>query len=291
MAIDTSSYPIPVARTVADLRAQIREWRSAGARIALVPTMGALHAGHLSLVDLAATQADKVKVIVSIFVNPTQFAPNEDFTAYPRTEAADAGKLAGKAHLIFAPNAAEMYPDGFSTTVSVSGVTEPLEGAARPTHFAGVATVVAKLLLQALPDIAIFGEKDFQQLLTIRRMTQDLNIPVEIIGGPIMREPDGLAMSSRNAYLSAQERQIAGKLNRILADTANAVAAGQPVAETLSKGADRIREAGFDQVDYLALCDARNLASLDRFDGQPARLLVAARIGKTRLIDNMPVSA
>src|SRR5690606_39193165 len=170
-------------------------WREDGHTVALVPTMGALHAGHISLVELAKQKADRV--IVSIFVNPTQFAPNEDFSAYPRTEAADAEKLEGKANLIFAPDAADMYPDGFSTTVSLTGVTEPLEGTFRPTHFAGVATVVAKLILRAMPDTAIFGEKDWQQLMVIRRMVTDLDIPVEILGGPIMREADGLAMSSR----------------------------------------------------------------------------------------------
>ena len=288
MPLDTTSYALPVARTVADLRATVTDWRKQGLRVGLVPTMGALHEGHLSLVDLVKTKADRT--IVSIFVNPTQFAPHEDLDAYPRTEAADAEKLAGRGDLIFAPNAAEIYPQGFSTTVSVSGVSEPLEGQARPTHFAGVATVVSKLLLQALPDIAAFGEKDWQQLQVIRRMVADLNIPVEILGGAILREADGLAMSSRNVYLSPDERKAAGQLNVILRETAAKVAAGAIIPEATGEGADRIRALGFDHVDYLEVRDA---ATLDIFPSGhitgPARILVAAKIGRTRLIDNMPV--
>jgi pantoate--beta-alanine ligase len=288
MSLDTKSYALPVARTVADLRAAVAGWRKAGLKVGLVPTMGALHAGHLSLVDLAKTKTDRV--VVSIFVNPTQFAPHEDLDAYPRTEAADAAKLAGKGDLIFAPNAAEMYPQGFSTTVSLSGVTEPLEGKFRPTHFAGVATIVSKLLLQTMPDIACFGEKDWQQLQVIRRMVADLNMPVEIVGGPILREADGLAMSSRNVYLSDSERKTAGQLNVILRETAAKVAAGAIIPDATREGADRIRAVGFDHVDYL---DVRDAASLADFPSgrvtSPARILVAAKIGRTRLIDNMPV--
>ncbi|KAB7740225.1 pantoate--beta-alanine ligase [Parvibaculum sedimenti] len=288
MTIDTTSYAIPVARSVASLRAVIADWRKQGLKVGLVPTMGALHSGHLSLVDLAKTKVDRV--VVSIFVNPTQFAPNEDFGAYPRTEAADAEKLAGHGDLIFAPSAAEMYHPGFSTTVSVAGVSAPLEGQFRPTHFAGVATVVAKLLIQALPDIACFGEKDWQQLAVIRRMAEDLDIPVEILGGAILREADGLAMSSRNVYLSEREREAAGQLNVILRETAAKVAAGTIIPEATSEGADRIRALGFDHVDYLEVRDA---ASLEIFPSghptAPARILVAAKIGRTRLIDNMPV--
>lgn len=288
MPLDTTSYAIPVARTVGDLRAAVSEWRQEGLRVGLAPTMGALHDGHLSLVDLVKTKADRA--IVSIFVNPTQFAPHEDLDAYPRTEAADAEKLGGRGDMIFAPNAAEMYPQGFSTTVSVSGVSEPLEGQARPTHFAGVATVVSKLLLQALPDVAAFGEKDWQQLQVIRRMVADLDIPVEILGGAILREADGLAMSSRNVYLSPDERKAAGQLNVIVRETAAKVAAGAIIPEATREGADRIRALGFDHVDYLEVRDA---ATLDIFPTGhitgPARILVAARIGRTRLIDNMPV--
>lgn len=288
MSIDRTSHAVPVARTVADLRAEVAQWRKDGLRIGLVPTMGALHEGHLSLVDLARSRADRV--IVSIFVNPTQFAPHEDFGAYPRTEAADAAKLDGRADLIFAPEAAEMYPQGFSTTVSVAGVSEPLEGQFRPTHFAGVATVVSKLLLQALPDIACFGEKDWQQLAVIRRMVADLDIPVEILGGAIRREADGLAMSSRNVYLSLDERKAAGQLNVILRETAAKVAEGAIIPEATREGIDRIRTLGFDHVDYLEIRDAASLAIFP--SGRvtaPARILVAAKIGRTRLIDNMPV--
>ena len=288
MALDTSSYKIPLARSVADLRTQVATWRADGLRTGLVPTMGALHDGHLSLVDLVKTKADRV--IVSIFVNPTQFAPHEDLDAYPRTEAADATKLTGRGDLIFAPTATEMYPHGYATTINLTGVTAPLEGEARPTHFAGVATVVAKLLLQALPDVAAFGEKDWQQLQVIRRMVADLNIPVEIIGVAILRETDGLAMSSRNVYLNADERKAAGQLNVILRDTAAEVAGGKPISAATADGTKRILALGFAHVDYLEVRDAASLAAFDT--DKPtgdARILVAAKIGRTRLIDNMPV--
>jgi len=289
MSLDTASYKIPVARSIADLRATVADWRKQGLSVGLVPTMGALHEGHLSLVELVKTKADRA--IVSIFVNPTQFAPHEDLDAYPRTEAADAAKLTGRGDLIFAPTPAEMYPDGFSTTVTLKGVTEPLEGQFRPTHFSGVATVVSKLLLQALPDVAAFGEKDWQQLQVIRRMVADLNIPVEILGGAILREADGLAMSSRNVYLSPDERKAAGQLNVILRETAAEVAAGALIHDATARGGERIRALGFDHVDYL---EVRHAASLESFASGKAsgdaRILVAAKIGRTRLIDNMPVS-
>ena len=288
MPLDTASHKVPVARNTADLRATVAAWRAKGETVALVPTMGALHEGHLSLVDLVRTKADRV--VVSIFVNPTQFAPHEDFSAYPRTEAADAAKLEGKADLIFAPDAADMYPEGFSTTISLTGVTEPLEGQFRPTHFAGVATVVAKLILRAMPDIAIFGEKDWQQLMVIRRMVADLDIPVEILGGPIMREADGLAMSSRNVYLTPEEREVAGQLNVILRETAASVASGTFIPDARKAGAAKILALGFGTLDYLEVREATSLAEFPsgRPTG-PARILVAAKIGKTRLIDNMPV--
>ncbi|MBP7649736.1 MAG: pantoate--beta-alanine ligase, partial [Phenylobacterium sp.] len=200
--------PLPIVRTVADLRSQVAAWRKAGETVGMVPTMGALHAGHLSLVTLAKTKA--VRVVASVFVNPTQFAPHEDFDAYPRDEAKDAGLLeSAGCDLLFAPSVAEMYAPGFSTTVTVSGVSEPLDGAARPGHFAGVATVVSKLLLQCGPDIAVFGEKDYQQLQVIKRLVADLDIPVEVIGAPTARAEDGLALSSRNAYLTPAEREAA----------------------------------------------------------------------------------
>ncbi|MBX3508331.1 MAG: pantoate--beta-alanine ligase [Parvibaculum sp.] len=288
MTLDTTSYAIPVARSAAALREAVARWRREGLTVALVPTMGALHDGHLSLADLGRQRADRV--IVSIFVNPTQFAPHEDFSSYPRTEAADAARLEGKAHLIYAPDAADMYPQGFSTTISLTGVTEPLEGTFRPTHFAGVATVVAKLILRAMPDIAIFGEKDWQQLMVIRRMVADLDIPVEILGGAIMREADGLAMSSRNVYLSPEERKAAGQLNLILRDTAASVAKGARISDATAEGARRILALGFDKLDYLEIRDAASLAAFpDDRPTAPARILVAAKIGKTRLIDNMPV--
>lgn len=288
MTLDTTSYAIPVARSAAALREAVARWRREGLTVALVPTMGALHEGHLSLADLGRQRADRV--VVSIFVNPTQFAPHEDFSSYPRTEAADAARLEGKAHLIYAPDAADMYPQGFSTTISLTGVTEPLEGTFRPTHFAGVATVVAKLILRAMPDIAIFGEKDWQQLMVIRRMVADLDIPVEILGGAIMREADGLAMSSRNVYLSPEERKAAGQLNLILRDTAASVAEGARISVATAEGARRILALGFDKLDYLEIRDAASLAAFpDDRPTAPARILVAAKIGKTRLIDNMPV--
>lgn len=288
MPLDTESYEISVARSAADLREAVAAWRKEGLSVALVPTMGALHEGHLSLVDQARKNADRT--IVSIFVNPTQFAPNEDFSAYPRTEAADAAKLEGKADLIFAPNADDMYPEGFSTTISLTGVSEPLEGTFRPTHFAGVATVVAKLILRAMPDIAIFGEKDWQQLMVIRRMVADLDIPTQILGGPIMREPDGLALSSRNVYLSPEERKSAGQLNVILRETAASVSNGASISDATAKGGKRILSLGFEKLDYLEIRDATSLAAFpDDRPTAPARILVAAKIGKTRLIDNMPV--
>ncbi|MES1991234.1 MAG: pantoate--beta-alanine ligase [Pseudomonadota bacterium] len=288
MALDTTSYKIPVARSVANLRATVADWRKAGLTVGLVPTMGALHDGHLSLVDLVKTKCDRA--IVSIFVNPTQFAPHEDLDAYPRTEAADAAKLGGRGDLIFAPTPAEMYPQGFSTTVSVAGVSAPLEGEMRPTHFAGVATIVSKLILQAMPDIAIFGEKDWQQLQVIRRMVADLNIPVEIVGGPILRESDGLAMSSRNVYLTPDERKAAGGLNIIVRQTATKIAGGASIPEATRESLDRIRALGFDHVDYLEVREAASLAPFPTGRvTSPARILVAAKIGRTRLIDNMPV--
>ncbi len=277
----------PVARSVAELRRIVAEWRAAGHKVALVPTMGALHDGHLALVREAQRHADKV--VVSIFVNPIQFGPNEDFDAYPRTLDADRAALATVgAALVYAPTVGEMYPEGFATTISVTGVSEGLCGATRPGHFSGVATVVTKLLLQAQPDAACFGEKDYQQLQVIRRFVRDLDIPVEIVGVPTVREADGLARSSRNAYLSVEERAAAPALHRTLSDTAAAIRAGAAVDAALEAGRRAILAAGFVSVDYLELRAAEGLAPLAALD-RPARLLVAARIGKTRLIDNIPV--
>lgn len=283
----TQGNSCAVARSVADLRARVRDWRAAGLTVALVPTMGALHAGHMSLVRLALTKADRV--VVSVFVNPTQFGPNEDFSAYPRQPEQDSAAIAAAGgHLVYLPTVEEMYPAGASTMVEVSGVSSGLCGDARPGHFRGVATIVTKLLLQALPDVAVFGEKDFQQLMVIRRLVRDLDIPVEIIGAPIVREADGLAMSSRNAYLSAEERPVAARIHAILTGTAAALAQGKPVAAACSDAATALLASGFRSVDYLELRDAETLAPVTELT-RPARLFVAAFLGRTRLIDNVDV--
>ena len=278
---------LPIVRSVAALRAQVAQWRKDGHRVAFVPTMGALHDGHLSLVKAGLAEADRV--LVSIFVNPTQFGPNEDFAAYPRQEEADVTKLerAG-AHAVYAPAVEEMYPDGASTTVHVAGVTDGLCGTFRPGHFDGVATVVSKLLNQAQPDIALFGEKDFQQLQVIKRLVRDLDLPVAIRGVATLREPDGLAMSSRNAYLSRGERAIAPALHRALLDAAAKLQDGAEAEAVLKEAVQAILAAGFTSVDYLELRAACGLAPLSRLD-RVARLLVAARLGRARLIDNIPI--
>jgi pantoate--beta-alanine ligase len=277
---------IPIVRTVAELRADRAKWRKAGEKIALVPTMGALHQGHLSLVALAKEKADRA--VVSIFVNPIQFGPREDFHLYPRDEAGDLAKLAAAgADLVFIPDVAEMYPAGFSTRINVGDLTEDLCGAARPNHFDGVATVVAKLLLQCAPDVAIFGEKDYQQLLVIRRMVRDLNLPVEILGGPIVREKDGLALSSRNAYLSPAERRIAPRLHQTIAQVAADLANGRGADDAAEAGRFKLEAAGF-RVNYVAVRDPETLKPLHG-PVKEARVLAAAFLGKTRLIDNLPV--
>jgi pantoate--beta-alanine ligase len=284
-----TAQPLPVVRNSLALRAAVGVWRAAGERIALVPTMGALHEGHLSLIRLGRVHADRV--VASVFVNPTQFAPTEDFDAYPRDEARDAALLAeAGCDLLYAPAVAAMYGPGFATQVKVSGVSEPLDGQARPHHFGGVATVVAKLLIQCGPDVAVFGEKDYQQLQVIRRMVQDLDLPAEIIGAPTARAEDGLALSSRNAYLSPGERPIAGRLNRVLAEAAEALRRGEAVAMVETRARKALIEAGFERVDYI---EARAADDLARLGPGPvagrARVLVAAWLGKTRLIDNMAV--
>jgi pantoate--beta-alanine ligase len=277
---------IPIVRTVAELRSELAKWRKAGEKIALVPTMGALHQGHLSLVALAKEKADRA--VVSIFVNPIQFGPREDYHLYPRDETGDVAKLAAAgADLVFIPDVAEMYPAGFSTRVNVGDLTEDLCGAARPNHFDGVATVVAKLLLQCAPEIAIFGEKDYQQLLVIRRMVRDLNLPVEILGGPIVREKDGLALSSRNAYLSPAERRIAPLLHQTIAQVAADLANGRGADDAAEAGRFKLEAAGF-RVNYVAVRDPETLKPLHG-PVKEARVLAAAFLGKTRLIDNLPV--
>ncbi|HEY5346752.1 MAG TPA: pantoate--beta-alanine ligase [Rhizomicrobium sp.] len=272
-----------IADSARALREILRGWQ--GRRIALVPTMGALHEGHLSLVRAARAQSDKI--IVSIFVNPAQFAPNEDFAAYPRDLPGDAQKLAG-ADLIFAPGVEDMYPKGFATGMTVGGPAQGLESDFRPHFFGGVALVVAKLLIAAAPHVAIFGEKDYQQLLVVRSMVRDLGLPVEIVGVPTLREADGLAMSSRNAYLSADERKVAGKMNVVLANAVARLRAGAAIAAVEAEASAALKEAGFDTVDYVAVRDAENLQAI-QIIAAPARILAAARVGRTRLIDNMPV--
>jgi pantoate--beta-alanine ligase len=269
------------------LKKMVNVLRGKGKRIALVPTMGALHAGHMALVTQAKAIADEV--IVSIFVNPIQFGPNEDLSRYPRQEAKDAALLdeAGVTAL-WLPDVATMYPQDFATTVSVARLGDGLCGAARPGHFDGVATVVAKLLSQVQPDIAIFGEKDWQQLAIIRRMVIDLNLGIEIVSAPIVRDLDGLALSSRNAYLSADERRAALALPHALQDAVTQIEAGAPFVATLDQAKDAILKAGFVSIDYVELVDAASLVPLQNLDRE-ARILAAARIGTTRLIDNFPV--
>lgn len=288
MTNDRNDTPLPIVRSVAELRAATASLRANGRTIGFVPTMGALHSGHISLGRIAKDRG--AAVVYSIFVNPTQFAPHEDFGRYPRTEGTDAAMLAreGVCDIIYAPDRAEMYPDGFATSVAVGGPSAGLETDFRPHFFGGVATVVSKLLIQVLPDFAVFGEKDYQQLQVIRRMTKDLNLPVEIVPGPTEREADGLAMSSRNAYLDPQQRQVAGKLNVILKDVIARVLAGDSPTHAASFGFGEVLAAGFDSVDYLEVRDAETLAVTENAD-RPLRVLVAAKIGGTRLIDNMAV--
>lgn len=274
-------------RDVDALRKAVAALRESGGRVALVPTMGALHAGHIALVAEAKRQAEHV--VVSIFVNPAQFAAHEDLDSYPRREAADAAMLkqAGVA-ILWAPEAGTMYPQGFASTIKVAGVSEGLDGAARPEHFDGVATVVAKLFNQVRPDSALFGEKDYQQLAVIRRMTRDLDLAIEIVSVPTQRDADGLALSSRNAYLSDEERMRARALPRALGEAARMMIERSDVEEALAAARATLQWAGFEGVDYVALCDAETLEPLTSLD-RPARILAAARMGTTRLIDNLPV--
>jgi pantoate--beta-alanine ligase len=253
-----------------------------------VPTMGALHAGHLAL--LAAARAKASRVAVSIFVNPAQFAPTEDFAKYPRDVAGDLAKIVagGGADLVYVPETAEMYPEGFATKIIPAGPARALESEARPHFFAGVATVVAKLFLQCRPDFAFFGEKDYQQLLVVKRLARDLDLGIEVIGVPTIREADGLALSSRNAYLSSEARAVAGSLNRVLASVGQRARSGIPPQQAEAEGAAALLEAGFERVDYIAIRDAENLEHI-RDLNRPARVLAAARVGSVRLIDNIPI--
>lgn len=276
-----------IVRTVAELRAQVADWRGEGCRVAVVPTMGALHAGHLSLIEAGLGVADRV--IVTLFVNPKQFNNPGDLDAYPRTEEDDAAKVAGAGgHLLYAPAPGEMYPAGFATTVSVTGVTEGLCGAFRPGHFDGVSTVVSKLFLQTGADAAMFGEKDFQQLHVVRRMARDLDISIDVIGCPTVREADGLAMSSRNARLSPEERRVAPGLAEALIAASGRLAKGEALDRVLADTSAAIVAGGFREVEYLELRAGEDLAPLPTAD-RPARLLVAAWLGNVRLIDNVPV--
>jgi pantoate--beta-alanine ligase len=280
--------PLPVDRTIAALRARLALWRGTGAKpIALVPTMGALHAGHLSIVREARKRAGRV--LVSIFVNPKQFAPNEDFQAYPRDQAADLAKLGDNgADAVFAPTVDEMYPPGFATSVDVGGPALDLEATTRPHFFGGVATVVAKLFVAATPDIALFGEKDYQQLLVIRRMVADLALPIEIVGYPTVREQDGLALSSRNAYLTPTDRAKAPRLYKALQNASVAIRSGMAgnVATTIAE--EELTKAGF-LIDYVKVRNAETLARVADPRAERMRLLAAAWLGKTRLIDNIEV--
>jgi pantoate--beta-alanine ligase len=280
---------LDIARTISDLRRQIGLWRGSGESEGLVPTMGALHQGHMALVR--AARAECHRVVASIFVNPKQFAPSEDLGSYPRREAADLEMLsASGADLVFIPPVDEIYPAQFATVVRVAGLTDVLCGAHRPGHFDGVATVVTKLLIQSLPDAAYFGEKDYQQLTVVRRLVRDLDIPARIVGVPTVREPDGLALSSRNAYLSPEERRIAPNLARVLRSIAGALAQ-QPaaVAFELARGYDELQNAGL-AIEYLEIRDAENLMPVTDEVTAPSRVFIAARLGRTRLIDNMPIT-
>jgi pantoate--beta-alanine ligase len=281
-----SGKKVEVIRTLAELRATVRTWREAGETVALIPTMGALHDGHLALVRLALERCDRA--VTSIFVNPTQFAPHEDFARYPRDEAGDLAKLAALGcDLVWAPDAGEMYPDGFATRVEPKGAAEGLEADFRPHFFSGVATVCCKLFAQVMPDVAVFGEKDYQQLCVVKQIVRDLNLPLDIFAAPTVREPDGLAMSSRNAYLSPQERSIAPKLYRVICSLAEDVTGGRPVTEARAAAKTELTRAAF-KVDYVEVRDAETLAPVAGARGRPLRVLAAAWLGKTRLIDNVP---
>jgi pantoate--beta-alanine ligase len=279
---------VHIVRTITDLRTTVAIWRQAGQRVGLVPTMGALHAGHMALVEAARRRCDRV--VTSIFVNPKQFAPNEDLASYPRPESADLALLQrASVDLAYVPDEDQIYPVRFSTVIRVGGLSEGLCGAHRAGHFDGVATVVTKLLIQSLPDFAYFGEKDYQQLLIVRRLARDLDLPVRIEGVAIVREPDGLALSSRNAYLTPPQRRVAPRLAQVLRDVA-AVLEREPaaVARETERGRAELTRAGFD-VEYLEIRAAEDLAPIGDVVSRPCRVLAAAYVGRTRLIDNFPI--
>lgn len=279
---------VKVVRRVKDLRKIIARWRAKGDTVGLVPTMGALHAGHLKLVAEARKKAKRV--VISIFVNPRQFAPSEDFARYPRDEAADLAKLAkAGGDLVWSPDASEMYPEGFATRIEAEGAAEGLETDFRPHFFGGVATVCCKLFLQVAPDVALFGEKDYQQLCVIRQMVRDLDLPLAIKGVATVREKDGLALSSRNAYLSADERRVAPMLYATLTRLAEAIRDGGSIALLRADASVALLAAGFTKVDYIEVRDAGTLGPYERAAGREGRILAAAWLGKTRLIDNRPL--
>ena len=276
-----------IIRTIGDLAPILSHWRKRGEIIALVPTMGALHAGHLALIEAAKGRADRV--VASIFVNPLQFNDPGDLARYPRQEAEDTAKLeAAGCDLLWLPTAEQFYPGGFATTVSVAGISERWEGEHRPGHFDGVATVVSKLLIATMPNFAVFGEKDWQQLAVIRRMTADLGLPIEIISHPTIREADGLAMSSRNALLTPEDRAKAPALARILGELGGAISGGAEPAAEMERAIDGLKQAGFGPIDYLAYVDGDSLEPLDSHR-EGGRLIAAAFLGKVRLIDTISV--
>ena len=282
------SETVKIVRTVHDLRKITRKWRDRGHSIGLVPTMGALHAGHISLVKLAKKKADRA--VVSIFVNPTQFAANEDLSRYPRDEAGDLEKLrTADVDLVWAPSVEEMYPLGYSTSVRAGSAAKELEGEFRPGHFDGVATVCAKLFNQVTADIAFFGEKDFQQLAVLRQMVRDLNMPLKLIGAPTKRDTDGLALSSRNAYLSLTERKIAPALYATISALAEDVSEGADIATGVANAKRKVIAAGFKKIDYIEVRDAETLGPAAPESGRSLRVLAACWLGKTRLIDNVAV--
>ena len=284
------THQVPVIRTLDVLRAQMGAWRKGGETVALVPTMGALHEGHLELVRLAKARCRRA--VVSIFVNPAQFAPHEDFERYPRDEASDLAKLGSVGcDVVWSPDRSLMYPADFATRIVPAGAAQGLESQTRPHFFGGVATVCCKLFTQVGPDAAVFGEKDYQQLCVIRQMVRDLDLPLEIVGAPTVRAPDGLALSSRNAYLTPEQRRVAPLLHQAIIRVAAAVSDGRDAGDAASAVCSELAKAGFGPVDYVEVRDAETLAPTSPSTQRPLRVLAAAWLGKTRLIDNVSVSA
>ena len=279
---------VPFTRTVKGLREIVKGWRTAGQTVGLIPTMGALHDGHLALVKIAKQRCDRA--VTSIFVNPAQFAPNEDFDKYPRTWEGDLAQLATVGcDLVWSPEKLEMYPEGFDTRIEPKGAALGLESDFRPHFFGGVATVCCKLFTQVGADVAVFGEKDYQQLCVVKQMVRDLNLPIEIVGAETVREADGLAMSSRNRYLSADERARAVTIHHVIKAVAAAAAKGQDISAAIADGKQRLAAAGFGKIDYVEVRDAATLKPVEPGSQAPKRVLAAAWLGNTRLIDNVAV--